>query len=297
MQYNRNFSFDALKLLAIFLVLWGHAIQYLSSANYVENEVYRIIYSFHMPLFMVISGYFSLNSMKNNVVPFIQKKSIQLILPCATWSIILLLLGGIQQNIKCLPQEFIIKYIETFHLNFWFLKSAFLCYIIIYIGNKLIKNEIVFYILSFILVELTMDFYRMHTMYPSFIVGIILRKYQNIWQGKTQITVGVIIAFILLLIFWDEHLFTSTKILFNNRLSDFLFNCIYKLLIGLAGALAIIFTFNNIFNKITNNFILSICKMGQYTLGVYILQTIIIEKELPLILSLMVLIKRAILSQ
>ena len=122
-------------------------------------------------------------------------------------------------------------------------------------------------------------------MYPSFIVGIILRKYQNIWQGKTQITVGVIIAFILLLIFWDEHLFTSTKILFNNRLSDFLFNCIYKLLIGLAGALAIIFTFNNIFNKITNNFILSICKMGQYTLGVYILQTIIIEKELPLILS------------
>lgn len=56
---NRNLFIDALRGISIFLVLWGHSIQYFSAGeiNYFNNFVFRFIYSFHMPLFFLISGY------------------------------------------------------------------------------------------------------------------------------------------------------------------------------------------------------------------------------------------------
>ena len=76
--------FDVLKLFAIFLVLWGHCIQYFLSSQYSDEPVYRYIYSFHMPLFMMISGYFSASSMRLHFTELITKKSRQLLLPCVS---------------------------------------------------------------------------------------------------------------------------------------------------------------------------------------------------------------------
>lgn len=52
-------SMDMLKGFAIILVIAGHAVQYLISGHYYDKEVYRLIYSFHMPLFMAITGFFA----------------------------------------------------------------------------------------------------------------------------------------------------------------------------------------------------------------------------------------------
>ena len=58
---QRLLTFDAIKIFAIFLVIWGHCIGELSSCDVANRSMYRIIYSFHMPLFMMISGFFSGN--------------------------------------------------------------------------------------------------------------------------------------------------------------------------------------------------------------------------------------------
>lgn len=55
---------DFLKLFAIFLVVLGHVILFMGlKQNEVmhENTLYSFIYSFHMPLFMTISGFFLIN--------------------------------------------------------------------------------------------------------------------------------------------------------------------------------------------------------------------------------------------
>lgn len=52
-------SMDMLKGFAIIMVIAGHAVQYLISGHYYDKEVYRLIYSFHMPLFMAITGFFA----------------------------------------------------------------------------------------------------------------------------------------------------------------------------------------------------------------------------------------------
>lgn len=56
--YKRMPQFDVLKLFAIYLVIWGHCIQYLISRYPPEEPMWYFIYSFHMPLFMIVSGFF-----------------------------------------------------------------------------------------------------------------------------------------------------------------------------------------------------------------------------------------------
>lgn len=60
---KRNGYIDFIKGIAILLVLVGHTIQYCYGAEYFlrgtyfSNPVFKFIYTFHMPLFMAVSGY------------------------------------------------------------------------------------------------------------------------------------------------------------------------------------------------------------------------------------------------
>lgn len=60
---DRNIYLDVVKVFTIVCVVLGHCIQYGSGKTYLngglffDDIVFKIIYSFHMPLFMIISGY------------------------------------------------------------------------------------------------------------------------------------------------------------------------------------------------------------------------------------------------
>ena len=62
-QKQRIYLFDNIKIVLIFLVVIGHMINILYKFQNVENEfistVWHVIYLFHMPAFMFISGFFS----------------------------------------------------------------------------------------------------------------------------------------------------------------------------------------------------------------------------------------------
>ena len=56
---NRIFYVDALKCFAIFLVVYGHTLQWTCPGDpYYDDPIFSFIYAFHMPLFMTISGMF-----------------------------------------------------------------------------------------------------------------------------------------------------------------------------------------------------------------------------------------------
>ena len=54
----RNAYYCNLKLLLIFLVVYGHAIEPSISEDPSLYRIYRLIYLFHMPLFAFLSGLF-----------------------------------------------------------------------------------------------------------------------------------------------------------------------------------------------------------------------------------------------
>jgi fucose 4-O-acetylase-like acetyltransferase len=64
MSKTRDLSFDFIKGFLIFLVCWGHIIQFTIGEGHLQNETFMLIYSFHMPLFIMISGYFACKSIK-----------------------------------------------------------------------------------------------------------------------------------------------------------------------------------------------------------------------------------------
>ena len=67
-KVTRDEALDGLKFILIAFVIIGHAIEPSRYINNVSGIIYSVIYSFHMPLFVMLSGYFSksLNLQKIN---------------------------------------------------------------------------------------------------------------------------------------------------------------------------------------------------------------------------------------
>jgi len=88
---ERLLYIDRLKGIAIILVVCGHFIQY-NVADFKHNDLYSFIYSFHMPLFMFISGYVAqkTTSIKifENYAGFLGKKALGLLLPFFAWPLV-----------------------------------------------------------------------------------------------------------------------------------------------------------------------------------------------------------------
>ena len=71
---DRDYFFDNARAVLIFLVVLGHMIQpYTSESNYML-ALYLVIYSFHMPTFLFISGYFAKHLDKPNYLENVAKK-------------------------------------------------------------------------------------------------------------------------------------------------------------------------------------------------------------------------------
>lgn len=54
---ERDYRFDNMRCLLIFMVILGHCMELFLTPR--VGDVYRIIYAFHMPVFMIITGYFA----------------------------------------------------------------------------------------------------------------------------------------------------------------------------------------------------------------------------------------------
>jgi fucose 4-O-acetylase-like acetyltransferase len=82
---------DHLKGISILLVVVGHFIQY-NTSDSKDSGLFNFIYSFHMPLFMFISGYIGYitinTSIFKNYINFILKKGRALLIPFFAWPLI-----------------------------------------------------------------------------------------------------------------------------------------------------------------------------------------------------------------
>lgn len=89
---NRILFIDQLKGIAILLVVLGHVIGY---NNCEDSFLWRFIYSFHIPLFMFVSGYvaqmrFQIESFgRNETFSYLTKKLRTLLLSMVTWGVVI----------------------------------------------------------------------------------------------------------------------------------------------------------------------------------------------------------------
>ncbi len=174
-EFNVNYNIqqrvdwiDAVKGLAIILVVIGHVITR-TCYNEWDRIVRFVIYSFHMPLFFLLSGLtFKVGDMR--MEEFIINKSRRLLLPAVIFSLISIpfyfgykAISNDFSNefLKTYTRSIIEKLLDTIMMTsrsafsgYWFLPVLFSCEIIFFVFIKYIKKESVIVVLVILLVTL-----------------------------------------------------------------------------------------------------------------------------------------------
>lgn len=279
MESKRLEFIDSLKGFAIFLVIWGHVIM---QFHWYPNFTYSIIYSFHMPLFFILSGFFFKSSLKLNLKDFLSKKSFQLLYPWFFWCVIM----GIDQMAGHYldNRTYLFIIITVFNRWFWFLKDLWLSYVITYVCYKILKKGYLVAVFG-ILFVLAAPFFKIQSFYfPLFLFGILLKEnYSLIVKHLNKILCISFSLFVICLFFWSDQYLSIFPNMFSYKSYSYdfpnLYLSLFRLLVGISGS---IFFFTLFQKTCRANFFYSyFSRKGNYTLGIYILQTIIVEVIFP----------------
>jgi fucose 4-O-acetylase-like acetyltransferase len=123
----RDSTMDALKGAAILLVVLGHSIQALPGFDY--SHTFRLIYSFHMPLFMFVSGYIAFYSRDNTSWVQLRKKAALLVLPFLAWYAVSYIVNGVFMNYGL--KWYAYRLLLSPDWGLWFLWVLFLNFILL----------------------------------------------------------------------------------------------------------------------------------------------------------------------
>lgn len=200
---------DNLKGFAIIFVVMGHVLE--KSLNIHDMPVNTFYSSFHMPLFMFLSGIFAMKGVKcsslTEILYFVRKKTLRLILP-------FIVVGGLYSLIHF---SSLYPVLMGDSRCFWFLPALFYCMIVELIIN-IVKNQlskqtfIVDLFIHIIIWALVASFYylgfdipylyRFVVFFPFFLMGHYYANYVKfqliIQSSKELLSISILLYFLFL---------------------------------------------------------------------------------------------------
>lgn len=287
---GRNEYLDIVKYVTIFCVLWGHIVQQafsmgISDANPYLDGVYRTIYTFHMPLFMGICGYFFSISLSRYHEYFKTKlltRLKSLIYPMFVFGFlkVLLIAPFSDISLKLYLQE---------SVRVWFLGDLVInTMLILLIASRLngsLYTDVKYFILMFFASVIPCAFiYSIAPfMYLSFTTGFIVHKYFNeeFYNKVQEYTEVVCFAYIVIYMIYSFSSFSSMGWTINYHkysLVSILVADISKIILGCLGSFVVLGILWRLMNNIKKwRIYRRAVAMGQYTLDIYLLNIIILE--------------------
>lgn len=184
---------DVLKSFAIFLVILGHVSSVYDSRGY-SSPIALWIYSFHMPLFMMLSGMFFKYSLNKDFKTMLIDKSRLLLLPLLCWGIVNFLIETLLFTDYNEWGGQIVGYLQSGGplRGYWYLKCLFVYLVINYMLVNMTKRLSLAALLSIILFLIlpNINFSKMMIMF--FWMGVC---YEKIMQWVNQKIVLLFFAF------------------------------------------------------------------------------------------------------
>lgn len=278
-------NLDFIKFIAIFFVVWGHALQYGLGeirTGILHHPASEWIVSFHMPLFMMISGFFAFKTLDKNIFIVLKQKISKLFIPALAWTLINVSIIALRGKNPFLYSS----WFGWMFSNYWYITCLVLCILIFYISMKAFKNDVlacgISILLCLILPYCTNWF--LSSMLPFFWAGHFVRKYKNDFAFGWIAIVFCLLSWIILFRFWsikDYSIYYAPATLFKfspfhltkyNFLASF-----FRTAIGIVASISIIGILNKIYfsirkMKIMNLFVF----IGRETLPVYLIHVIAI---------------------
>lgn len=281
---------DALKVFAIFVVVWGHLI-FRFGKSPINELTHQFIYSFHMPLFAFLSGYFL--SIKNGLWNSLKAKFVRLGIPLIFWSV---LSGVIREFFLLCDRDIhafailrnILAHITLW--DFWYLRALLLDFFIAIVVLKMspIRRKVSLP-LSIIVVMLLaflgcipednpyLDVKGFVFLYPFLCLGALYHDFELFLSRYEDLFFSfALLGFMISLIFWDvKYTFYYTHLSAYNDYSVF-YVTLFRLFTGITGTMS----FFMLFRKFRNSTLFSsklINRVANSTLCIYIVHVLIVS--------------------
>lgn len=203
MKSGRNNIIDVLKGLGMLLVYLGHSFIFgkinFENSTFCTEYIHSTIYSFHMPLFFIISGYLANNKREINIKLFYKNKLKRLFLPYLVVNFMDFFPRKIFPNLVNSNFECLFGVIFNGTKISWFIYVLFIMFLIFPILKEHIFDKDKFYI---------------------FIIVLLGINYFNIFSGIKIFALNKV--FYYLLYFYIGYIFKSKKdnfdVVFKNKL-------------------------------------------------------------------------------
>lgn len=275
---------DALKGILMILVVLGHAIQAELGPYCEESHLWNLIYSFHMPAFMAISGWLFYKkptaNVSNNYGGYLKscvRRCYQLLVPYLIWSLLVFLLRGTYTvdrfyNIVYMPDSY-----------FWFLWVLFgIC--VIFSGTqeisaKLNISESVTILTSctillgvMVIMDLrTFGFQFLAYYFLFYTLGYMLHKYESLFLHLKHPAVLFLIFALWCVLAWNWTMHGLPSWMSNiPYIPSSLLQYAYRGFTALLAVIFLLLTTPIILNR-TNKFNRFVCIVGNVSLGIYVI--------------------------
>lgn len=300
MEKIRYDIIDELKGITILLVLIGHILVGIIGnynivvpyTNEVTNEeavcyiLKDLIYSFHMPLFFIIAGFFANHSLKKSFKDMLKNKFLRLGVPYFFWSFVAAVCMQIISKYTTNGlgiKDFLLSPIYPF-FQYWFLYDLFFLFIIYYIFNSIYYNKFFFCFFSMIIYLVNYylpDYWIIKSIFTNlvfFSIGtLVLDLFKNILIKKTDIK-KVIISGSIFFLFIAYYI----NLLYIEGYSYFIY--LYRFFVALSGSCFICTLISYLSN---NKFVNTVIKnFGKESMLVYCVHVFFISATLKFILKI-----------
>ena len=290
---------DNLKAFTIFTVVAGHMMSCRAFGSEMGCWTYwNLIIPFHMPVFAALSGWFFKPDAEAG--SFLKKKCQGILLPYVVWSILWFFVrplaelaaegnlhpGSIVWQVRFLLGDGLCRY------GWWFLRALFFCFLLAFASAKVCRGRMLLAAFGSCLLlygltwggvvpnmpekdSLLKGFVYL---YPFFWTGYAFRQ-KEAWlaaQSKWLLPASVVV-FVVMLCFWqkaDSFYAMNTSAVEVSGLSGMLliWKTCWRYLVGACGSLFLVLLFARFCNSGSNRILTFV---GQETLGIYILQSLV----------------------
>ena len=274
---------DAFKGILILLVVLGHSIQSVCihrGEDFMSNYLWNLIYSFHMPAFMAMSGFLAYrpNKGRNNLYSGIYRRLRQLIVPFLIWSVLMFVVNHNVENIY--------DYVLYPNKSYWFLWALFFIVVIFntvdLLSAKLhLKQELamigtasILMALKFVLPDSKLlGFEYVSYYFVYYIMAYYLHKYGKLIPQKSWLLLVFAIIWFFLGSFYVARGVPSI-VSWISTIPDAMLNIVYRVIT----ATIFIFMMFGLGQKILvgkNKIWKLILEFGNISLGVYVIHMVL----------------------
>lgn len=192
---QRDYFFDNAKFILIIFVVFGHLIQSFIEDSETIYTLYKVIYTFHMPAFILVSGFFAKGYYKKGYIKKIAKK---LIIPYLIFQAIYSVFYYFLNN----QSSFALDPLNP-HWSLWFLISLFFWHLLLLVFAKF--NPIVAISVAVMIglavgyvdwISNFMSLSRTFVFFPFFLLGYLAKKEHFYALLRPSVQLGSLLVFV-----------------------------------------------------------------------------------------------------